>query len=123
VLFASTLFAEPLYSFKDVSINYFDWSAKTQKDLGPKDFAYLNVEGGLGYDWMDFYGFVSLENPTKSYNEESPLNQRYVAFGDLDIKLKNDFKLHIQNFYANGNAFYVSHLQIQSHPQSCKRLI
>lgn len=57
---------------------------------------------------MDFYGYLTLENPTKSYNNDFPNNQRYVGYGDLDIKLKNNLKLHIQNFYSNSHDFSVN---------------
>jgi len=68
----------------------------------------VKLDGGFGYGWMDFYGYLTLENPTKSYSEDFPNNQRYVGFGDLDIKLKNNVKLHIQNFYSNSNSFSVN---------------
>ena len=47
------------------------------------------------------------ENPTKSYTDDTN-SLRYVAFGDFDIKIKNGFRLHFQNFYSKSSTFYVN---------------
>ncbi len=104
------LAANPLYSFKNVSINYLNWTSKTKEKTSQRDFAYLSLNGGFGYEWMDFYGFLTLENPTKPYDNNFPENKRYVGYGDLDIAIKDNFKLHIQDFYANGRDFSVNDL-------------
>ena len=101
------LYAKVLYSFTNVSINYLDWTAKTQTQTAQKDFEYVGAEGGIGWDWGDFYGFINIENPTKSYHDDSN-SLRYVAFGDFDINIKNDFKIHLQNFHSHSNSFYVN---------------
>ena len=108
VLLSTILLAEPIYSFKIVGINYIDWSSDTESKTSNRDFSSIKFDGGFGYDWTDFYGYIALENPTDSYSNEAPHNQRYAAFGDWDIALKDDYKIHIQNFYANSNNYYVN---------------
>lgn len=85
-----------------------DWTQTTESQTQNGDFAFLKAEGAIGYEWMDFYGNISLENPIKSYNDDPPSNQRYTAYGDLDIAIKEGLKLHIQNFYLHGKSFYVN---------------
>jgi len=109
LLFCSyVVYADPLYSFKSIGISYLDWSSSTEKKTSQRDFSFLKLDGGFGYSWMDFYGYVSLENPTKRYDEKSPHNQRYVAFADTDFKIIDNFKLHIQDFYLNSKEFSVN---------------
>jgi len=108
LLLGGSLFAKPLYSFKSVGISYLDWTNSTEKKTTQRDFSFLKLDGGFGYDWMDFYGYVSLENPIKSYDDNSPHNQRYVGFVDTDFKLIDDFKLHIQDFYLNSKEYSVN---------------
>ncbi|MDY0121059.1 MAG: outer membrane protein OmpK [Sulfurimonas sp.] len=108
LLLSLSLSADPLYSFKSLSINYLDWTKSTEKKTAHKDFTYLKIDGGFGYEWIDFFGYISLENPTKSYYQEFPNNRRYVGFADIDIEIKNNFKLHIQDFYARSEAFSVN---------------
>ena len=85
VLLSTILLAELIYSFKIVGINYIDWSSDTESKTSNRDFSSIKFDGGFGYDWMDFYGYIALENPTDSYSNEAPHNQRYAAFGDWDI--------------------------------------
>ncbi len=70
--------AEQYYGFMDVSVNYLDWTEKTEDRTNPliggkggakEDFFYLELEGGAGFDWGDVYGFIDLENPGNSRNE------------------------------------------------------
>lgn len=112
LLFFVSLSADPLYSYKNINLNYLDWSGATEKKTSQKDFAYVGVEGGFGYDSFDFYGYLNLENPTKSYNGNPPDTLRYVGFSDLDIKLRDAWKLHIQNFYLNGDDFRVNNFVV-----------
>ncbi|TVM07277.1 MAG: ion channel protein Tsx [Halomonas sp.] len=59
--------SSPLWSFANVSANYLDWSAgteaRTANNAAKSDFVYLELEGGLGYEWGEFYGFFDFENP------------------------------------------------------------
>ena len=109
IIFSSvTLYAQTLYSFSNVSINYLDWSSSTKSKTSKEDFAYVTLEGGVGWDWGEFYGNVNLENPTKKYSDESPNELRYTAFGDFDINIKNGFKIHFQDFHLHSDTFYVN---------------
>lgn len=108
MLVSVSLYADPLYTFKSVSLNYIDWTNTTEAKTEQRDFSFVKVDGGFGYEWVDFYGYVTLEQPTKSYDNEFPDNQRYVGFFDTDIEIKNSFKLHIQTFYAKSRDFYVN---------------
>lgn len=64
---AGTASAEQYYGFANVSANYLDWTDGTtaRTNGGKEDFAYLEIEGGAGFDWGDVYGFIDFENPTK----------------------------------------------------------
>lgn len=108
ILLGVTLYAAPIYSFNSMSVNYLDWRKSTEEKTTKRDFSFVKVDGGFGYEWIDFYGYLTLEHPSKSYNDAFPNNQRYVAFVDTDIEMKNSFKLHIQNFYVKSNDFYVN---------------
>lgn len=66
----------PVWSFANVSVNYLDWSngteARTATNAAKSDFTYLELEGGLGYDWGEFYGFFDVENPGNDrFDEDS----------------------------------------------------
>lgn len=100
----------PLYSFLDVSVNYFDWSRKTSTQTAQKDFTYLELEGGAGWDWGEFYGFFDIENPNHSYHEAYPKNLRFTIKPILDIYIKNGFALHIHDFALKSDTFYVNNL-------------
>lgn len=57
----------PLWSFANVSVNYLDWSdgteVRTADNAAKGDFPYLELEGGAGFSWGEFYGFLDFENP------------------------------------------------------------
>lgn len=95
-----SLSAEALYSFANVNINYLDWTTTTEEQTAQKDFEYLGVEGGIGWEGSDFYGFANVENFAK--------DARYSSYGDLDIKIANGFRFHIQNFNLRGDTFSVN---------------
>ena len=97
-----------IYSFSNVGINFFDWTDKTENVTTKKDFSYLSVEGGIAWDFAEIYATANLENPLKSYSDEAPNNLRYTALIDTDVNIVNQFRLHIQNFYLEGNDFYVN---------------
>jgi hypothetical protein len=98
------LYADFLYSFKNISFNYFDWDKTSQEEAYKEDFSYFELEGGFGYDAIEFYGFFNLENPLHSYNDDL----RYVAFVDTDYKLFNEFRIHFQAFNLNSHNYYVN---------------
>ncbi|AMC33798.1 outer membrane protein OmpK [Janthinobacterium sp. B9-8] len=92
ILVAASILATPAafaandWSFKNVSVNWLDWSNGTEDRTnagafaGKKDFAFLEVEGGFGGDWGEAYGFFDVENPTKAKSEpDSRENRRYVV--------------------------------------------
>lgn len=66
---------DPIWSFANVSVNYLDWSDgtedRTANNAAKGDFMYLEIEGGLGYEWGEFYGFFDFENPTNDQFDEA----------------------------------------------------
>jgi len=98
----SSIFS-PNYSFSNINLNYFDWDNKSEKESGKGDFTYIGFEGGAGWEKVDLYTFLNIENPFDSYNEESPNGLRFSYLVDLDVEIKNNFKLHIQNFALNSD--------------------
>lgn len=68
--------SQPLWSFGNVSLNYLDWSGGTERrtadNAAKSDFFYLELEGGVGFSWGEFYGFADLENPLNDrFDEDS----------------------------------------------------
>nr|WP_253927041.1 outer membrane protein OmpK [Halomonas hibernica] len=65
----------PLWSFANVSVNYLDWSNGTERrtasNAAKSDFTYVEIEGGAGFSWGEFYGFFDFENPTNDQFDES----------------------------------------------------
>lgn len=104
----NTISFKPNYSYINVNMSYSDWSEKSENEAFKADYAYIGLEGGIGWNDVDFYGFLNIENPTHTYKEESCNNLRFSSFVDVDIEIKNNFKLHIQDFYLNGNSYYVN---------------
>lgn len=102
---------KPNYYFLNTSINYLNWTASTEKDTPQKDFTYIELEGGAGWDWGEFYMFFDIENPTKRYGETPADNKRYALKPVLDIKLfDTNFNLHIQDYMLYSESFYVNNL-------------
>ena len=98
----------PNYTFKDISINYLDWSSKTEDKSPQKDFAYLEFEAGAGFSWGYAYMFLDVENPTKSYTDEAPDNLRVSFKPVLDIELGNSgFFYHVQDYSLTSDPFYI----------------
>ncbi|MEA1891960.1 MAG: outer membrane protein OmpK [Campylobacterota bacterium] len=108
VLTADTF--KPNYHFENVSINYLNWSKGTQSRSAQKDFAYLEVEGGAGWDWGEFYMFFDIENPTKSYNDTSAESMRFAFKPVIDITLLDNLSLHIQDYNLQSKDFYISNI-------------
>ncbi|MDL4863437.1 outer membrane protein OmpK, partial [Halomonas elongata] len=73
----------PQWSFANVSVNYLDWSDGTQQrtanNAAKGDFFYLELEGGLGFDWGEFYGFYDFENPQNDTLEDDTRDNRRSA--------------------------------------------
>lgn len=110
LFFSTSSQADPFYSFSNLSISHQDWTSSTEHKTSQRDFSSVKIEGGLGYDWGEVYGNFSIDNPQNAYQDKSPHNQRYSAVLDLDIKLIEGFNLHVQDFYANGNDYFVNDL-------------
>ena len=110
----SSIFAQeksaltPNYHFENVNINYLDWKETTQQQETKDDFVYIGLEGGASWDEGDFYGFFNLENPFQSYTDEDPKSLRFSTLADIDINIKNNFKIHIQNYHLHSEDFYVN---------------
>ncbi len=100
----------PLYTFKDVSINHLNWSKSSEKKTAYRDFTYLEVEGGAGWTWGEFYGFFDIENPLANYEDTSAKGLRIALKPILDIKLYENIYFHIQDYYLNSELFYVNNL-------------
>ncbi|MCK2183789.1 outer membrane protein OmpK [Halomonas getboli] len=73
----------PQWSFANVSVNYLDWSdgteERTSTNAAKGDFFYLELEGGVGFDWGEFYGFYDAENPHNDTAEEDGRDNRRSA--------------------------------------------
>lgn len=65
----------PHWSFANVSLNYLDWSngteARTASNAAKSDFTFVEIEGGVGFGWGEFYGFFDFENPTNDQFDEA----------------------------------------------------
>jgi len=110
IFLSLTLQAKQLYSFTTTSLNYLNWSKNSETKTNFKDFSYLEVESGMGWDWGEFYGFSNLQNPTKSYKNDSPNDMRFLVKPILDIHIYENLAFHIQDFYLNTNVYYVNNL-------------
>jgi hypothetical protein len=76
-------FFQPVWSFANVSLNYLDWSNgtedRTSTNASKGDFFFLELEGGVGYKWGEFYGFADLENPGNHRLEKDGRDNRRSA--------------------------------------------
>jgi hypothetical protein len=104
----STTDFTPNYSFVNLNINYLDWNKVSEREAEKGDYVYFGLEGGAGWDDLNFYGFANVENPTHDYNDNKPNNLRFSGLGDIDIEIAHNFKLHFQDFALNGDDFYVN---------------
>ena len=112
---ASKSFFTPNFTYFDASVNYLDWSSGTEERAKGKtnfsDFVYLELEGGGGWDWGEFYFFADLENPTKSWNNPPTDDKRFVIKPILDIKLgESNWFFHLQDYYLYSKTFFVNNL-------------
>lgn len=106
------------WSWSDVSINYLNWTKRSEKMSNPpnaafgakKDFVYLELEGGMGGAWGDLYGFFDVENPTNNANNTADNRaDRRTALkivGRYNLTKLGDFPLmayaHVYDFVDNG---------------------
>ncbi|RAH38353.1 outer membrane protein OmpK [Halomonas sp. SL1] len=100
----------PQWSFANASINYLDWSdgteARTASNAAKGDFFYLELEGGVGFDWGEFYGFYDFENPQNDMSEEDGRDNRrsaakvtsHIYLGDTPFSLY----FHVYDFRDYG---------------------
>lgn len=129
VAISAPVAAEQYYGFMDVSVNYLDWTSKTEDRTNlegfggaKEDFFYLELEGGAGYDWGDVYGFVDLENAENSrqkgqYSEDANDTSgfRIAAKGSIAANIgKTNWNLysHIYSFTEASSGFYDQNLVI-----------
>lgn len=99
------------FTYSNVSINYLDWTSGTTDRSGKKDFFYLELEGGGGWDWGDFYFFADIENPEEGWHDDPPDNTRLVIKPIIDVKLgDSNWYFHFQDYYLNEDNFYVSNM-------------
>ena len=108
-------FVTPNFTYGDTSVNYLDWSSGTEQRAKGKtnfsDFVYIELEGGAGWDWGEFYFFADIENPTKNWNNVPTDDRRFVIKPILDIKLgESDFYFHLQDYFLKSKTFFVNNL-------------
>ena len=104
---------KPLYKWGNMSFNYLDWTSGTTDRSGKTDFVYLELEGGAGWTWGEFYMFLDWENPGNSWSEPGPDDVRIVAKPILDIFLggsDSGWTFHLQNYALYSKSFYVNNL-------------
>lgn len=91
------------WGFANASINYLDWTEHTTHKTGNSshkdDFAYLELEGGAGFNWGEVYGFFDLENAFNSKTATPGHNQRYT------FKTTGRFYLGDSGFNAYGHVY------------------
>ncbi|WP_257284380.1 outer membrane protein OmpK [Endozoicomonas sp. SESOKO1] len=101
--FSMTASADYQYGFGNVSISRLDWTDKTEERSGKKDFTFLEIEGGAGFDWGEVYGFFDLENPHKSNDEGRTTAMKGTIRYNLGYSGLN---LYGHIYDLNGAGFY-----------------
>jgi len=101
-------FFKTTYSFSNISLNYLNWSDSTQQRTNAQDFSYLEYEGGSGHSWGETYIFVDLRNPIESYHDNAKHKLAFAMKPTLDIKIKNNFAFHIQDYDLHSQAYYTN---------------
>jgi len=103
---------KPDFTWSDVNINYLDWSdGSERRGTGNyDDFPYIELEGGAGWGWGDFYFFTDWENPGKGFDaDRAPKDSRWVIKPILDINIpKAGHWVHAEQpeqFYENSLKF------------------
>ncbi len=100
---------EPVWGFADISVNSLNWSKGTEKRNGggKEDFYFLEVEGGVGYNWGEFYGFYDIENPGNNRENEEGREERIAAKGTFHFYLGDSpFSIYSQIYHFNSKFFY-----------------
>ena len=111
-------FFTPNFTYWDTSVNYLNWSSGTESrsafhngSAALTDFVYLELEGGAGWDWGEFYFFADVENPTKSWDNPTTDERRFVIKPILDVKLGDtNWYVHIQDYLLTSHTFTVNNL-------------
>ena len=102
---------KPVYKWGNVSVNYLDWTSGTTDRSGKEDFIYLELEGGAGWDWGEFYFFTDWENPGESWSNTPPDDVRLVFKPIFDFKVGDKgWYFHLQNYMLYSDTFYVNNL-------------
>ena len=102
-------FFKTTYSFKNLSLNYLNWSSRTKEESLQKDFTYLQLEAGAGFNWGSFYMFADIDNPTRDYAKEPMHNRRFVFKPIVDVKLfDTPWHIYTQSYNLKSKTFYVS---------------
>ncbi|WP_201352939.1 outer membrane protein OmpK [Hydrogenimonas urashimensis] len=118
---ASKPWYKPDFTWNDVNINYLDWSDGSERRGAGNydDFPYIELEGGAGWGWGEFYFFTDWENPGKGFDaDKAPRDSRWVIKPILDINIPKakgwmkNVQLHIQDYYLYGKTFHVNNLVI-----------
>ena len=104
--FTGAASADYQYGFGNISINRLDWSSGTESRSGKKDFTYLELEGGAGFDWGEIYGFADLENPHKNNKEDDGDGRRTALKGTIRYYLgQTGFNLYGHIYDTDSHGF------------------
>ena len=87
-----------------------NWSDSTQKKTAKEDFAYLEIEGGAGFNWGTLYFFSDIENPTQSWDDSPQSDLRFTIKPVVDIKIAQGLSLHFQDFSLYSKEFYINNV-------------
>jgi nucleoside-specific outer membrane channel protein Tsx len=92
----------------NTSINHLDWSKNSEKRSGRRDFSYLELEGGAGWEWGSFYGFMDIENPTSNWDDAPQKDLRLSIKPIVDINIVSNWSLHFHDFLFKSQSFYIN---------------
>lgn len=102
-VFVAKVSAKQKYGFSSVSGNYLNWTEATEKRSEvsglKRDFAYVELEGGSGYDWGTLYGFIGLENPGAHRENIDGRGSRVFNKGMMTVNLFNSNFLFYSHIY------------------------
>jgi len=108
---AEKSFLTPNFTYWDTSVNYLDWSSGTEGRSIFTDFVYVELEGGAGWDWGEFYFFADVENPTHDWDAQPTDDRRFVIKPILDVQLgESNWYVHIQDYFLKSKTFFVNNL-------------
>lgn len=94
----------PNWKFSNVSLNKLDWSTGTQERAPHlKDFTFIELEGGAGYNWGDIYSFLDIEDfANYESREDVKLSGKIVA--NIYTPVENVNVYH-QTFFVSTDGF------------------